>query len=128
MISLSHLKKIRVLKILSTPLRGRLLLVKPTVVIAYTGFENIDLETNILRQIDAEIIHSGNLTSPEALEAVKEADAIIVTLQRVTTDIINSMKRCRIISRAGTGLAPVARGQPPPDGGGALQRPPLSPP
>ncbi len=77
---------------------------KPTVVIAYTGFENIDLETNILRQIDAEIIHSGNLTSPEALEAVKEADAIIVTLQRVTTDIINSMKRCRIISRAGTGL------------------------
>jgi D-3-phosphoglycerate dehydrogenase len=78
--------------------------VKPKVVIAYTGFGDIELESKILRQIDAEIIHSGNLTDPEALEAVKDADAIIVTLQKVTGDIINSMERCKIISRAGTGL------------------------
>ena len=77
---------------------------KPTVVIAYTGFENIELETNILRQIDAKIIHSGNLTSPQALAAVAQADAVMVTLQRVTAEIIGSMERCRIISRAGTGL------------------------
>lgn len=77
---------------------------KPKVVIAYTGFGDIELESKILRQIDAEIIHSGNLTDPEALEAVKDADAIIVTLQKVTGDIINSMERCKIISRAGTGL------------------------
>jgi D-3-phosphoglycerate dehydrogenase len=78
--------------------------VKPKVVIAYTGFGDIELEKKILSQINAEIVHSENLSSPAALEAVKEADAIMVTLQKVTSEIINSMKRCRIISRLGTGL------------------------
>lgn len=77
---------------------------KPKVVIAYTGFGDIELEKKILNQIDVEIIHSENLHTPEALEAVKDADAVIVTLQRVTAEIINSMTRCRIISRSGTGL------------------------
>jgi D-3-phosphoglycerate dehydrogenase len=78
--------------------------VKPKVVIAYTGFGDIELEKKILSQIDAEIIHSENLRSPAALEAVKQADAVIVTLERVTAEIINSMERCKIISRSGTGL------------------------
>ena len=77
---------------------------KPKVVIAYAGFGDIELEKKILNQIDVEIIHSENLSSPEALEAVKDADAVIVTLQRVTGDIIRTMKKCRIISRSGTGL------------------------
>jgi D-3-phosphoglycerate dehydrogenase len=78
--------------------------VKPKVVIAYTGFGDIELEKKILSQIDAEIIHSENLRSPAALETVKQADAVIVTLERVTAEIINSMERCKIISRSGTGL------------------------
>jgi D-3-phosphoglycerate dehydrogenase len=78
--------------------------VKPTVVIAYTGFGDIELEKNILSQIDANIVHSENLSSSEALEAVKQADAVMVTLQKVTAEIIAGMERCRIISRLGTGL------------------------
>ncbi len=77
---------------------------KPKVMIAYPGFGDLAVETQILRQIDADIQHIGNLSSPEALEAVKQADAVMVTLQKVTADIINSMERCRVISRAGTGL------------------------
>lgn len=77
---------------------------KPKVLIAYPGFGDLTVETEILRQIDAEIQHIGNLNSPEALEAVKQTDAVMVTLQKVTADIINSMERCRVISRAGTGL------------------------
>ena len=77
---------------------------KPRVLIAYTGFGDIELETKILKSIDAEIIHTGNLSKPDALEAAKEADAVMVTLQKVTGDIIASMKRCRVISRLGTGL------------------------
>ncbi|MFN8492597.1 MAG: C-terminal binding protein [Caldilineaceae bacterium] len=77
---------------------------QPKVLIAYPGFGDLTVETQILRQIDAEIQHIGNLTSPEALAAVKQADAVMVTLQKVTADIINSMERCRVISRAGTGL------------------------
>ncbi|MBX3012221.1 MAG: C-terminal binding protein [Caldilineaceae bacterium] len=78
---------------------------KPTVVIAHTSFgDDLAVERSVLRQLDAEIIHTGNLTEPEALAAVQEADALMVTLERVTTPIIESMAKCRVISRAGTGL------------------------
>ena len=77
---------------------------KPKVVIAYTGFGDIELEKKVLSPLNAEIIHSENLRTPAALEAVKDADAVIVTLERVTAEIINSMTRCKIISRSGTGL------------------------
>jgi D-3-phosphoglycerate dehydrogenase len=72
--------------------------------IAYTGFGDIEIEKKILSQIDAEIIHSENLSSPEALDTVKTADAVMVTLQKVTAEIITSMEKCKIISRLGTGL------------------------
>lgn len=77
---------------------------KPKVVIAYTGFGDIELEKKVLAPLNAEIVHSENLRTPEALEAVKDADAVLVTLERVTAEIINSMTRCKIISRSGTGL------------------------
>ncbi|MEZ4621827.1 MAG: NAD(P)-dependent oxidoreductase [Caldilineaceae bacterium] len=56
------------------------------------------------RALNPEIIHTGNLTDEAALAAVADADALMVTLERATAPIINSMRRCRIISRAGTGL------------------------
>jgi len=78
---------------------------KPTVVIAHSDFDDdLAVERAVLRPLDAHIIHTGNLTEPDALTAVKEADALMVTLERVTAPIINSMDRCRVISRAGTGL------------------------
>ena len=78
---------------------------KPIVVIAHTAFgDDLAVERSVLRPLNAEIIHTGNLTEPDALAAVKEADALMVTLERVTTSIINSMRHCRVISRAGTGL------------------------
>lgn len=77
---------------------------RPKVVIAYSGFGDLAVETAILRTIDAEIVHTGNLTSPAALAAVQEADALMVALEQVTAAIIATMPRCRIISRAGTGL------------------------
>ena len=77
---------------------------KPKVVIAYTGFGDIELEKNILRQIDAEIIHSETLRTPEGQAAAKECDALMVTLDKVTAELIAGMDRCKIISRLGTGL------------------------
>lgn len=78
---------------------------KQTVVIAHTDFgDDLAVERAILRQIDVKIIHTGNLTEPDALAAAANADALLVTLERVTAPIINSMTHCRVISRAGTGL------------------------
>ncbi len=78
---------------------------QPTIVIAHTSFgDDLAVERAVLRPLDANLVHTGNLTEPDALAAVAEADALMVTLERVTAPIINSMTRCRVISRAGTGL------------------------
>lgn len=76
----------------------------PKVVIAYEGFTDIQIEQEVLNGVSAEVIHTRNLTNPEALEAVKTADALMVTIQQVTAKIIASMSNCKIISRVGTGL------------------------
>ena len=78
---------------------------QPTIVIAHTSFgDDLAVERAVLRPLNANLVHTGNLTEPDALAAVEEADALMVTLERVTAPIINSMNRCRVISRAGTGL------------------------
>lgn len=78
---------------------------QPTIVIAHTSFgDDLAVERAVLRPLNANLVHTGNLTEPAALAAVAEADALMVTLERVTAPIINSMNRCRVISRAGTGL------------------------
>ncbi|MCL4862733.1 MAG: C-terminal binding protein [Caldilineaceae bacterium] len=77
---------------------------KPTVVIAYSGFGDLEVERKVLSAIDAQIIHTGNLTTPDALAAVTQADALMVALEKVTAEIMATMSRCRVVSRAGTGL------------------------
>ncbi|MCB0094957.1 MAG: C-terminal binding protein [Caldilineaceae bacterium] len=78
---------------------------KPTVVIAHTDFgDDLAVEREVLRQIDVNIVHTGNLIEADALAAAAEADALMVTLERVTAPMIERMTHCRVISRAGTGL------------------------
>lgn len=76
----------------------------PTVVIAYPGFGDITIETEMLQRIGAEVIHTHTTTTPEAKAAIRQADAVMVTIQPVNAELIASMERCRIISRVGTGL------------------------
>ena len=76
----------------------------PTVVIAYEGFGDAQVEQDVLRAIDANVLQVGNLHTPEALAAARQADALIVTVQQVPADLIATFEHCRIISRAGTGL------------------------
>lgn len=76
----------------------------PSVVIAYEGFGDIQIELDTLRQIDAEVIYTRTLDTPEARAAALTADALMVTVQQVTADLIGQMERCKIISRVGTGL------------------------
>ena len=76
----------------------------PTVVIAYPGFGDIRLEEEVLGAVDATVLHVGNLDTPDNLQAVAQADALMVTLERVPAELIATMERCRIISRVGTGL------------------------
>lgn len=77
---------------------------QPRIVIAYDGFGDILVEQEILQSIDARIDHVRNLDTAQAREATRQADALMVTIQPVQADLIASMDRCKIISRAGTGL------------------------
>ena len=76
----------------------------PTVVIAYPGFGDIEIEKEILSTINAQVEHVGNLDTEEAREAARQADVLMVTIQPVSADLIQSMERCRLICRVGTGL------------------------
>jgi D-3-phosphoglycerate dehydrogenase / 2-oxoglutarate reductase len=77
---------------------------RPTVVIGYPGFGDIEIEKEILSTIDAEVIHTGSMDSTEAQAAVRMADAVMVTIQPVRAELIAAMQRCRLIARVGTGL------------------------
>ncbi len=76
----------------------------PTVVIAYPGFGDIEIEKKILSTIDVQVEHVGNLDTEEAREAARRADVLMVTIQPVPAGLIQSMERCRLICRVGTGL------------------------
>lgn len=77
---------------------------QPTVVIAYGIADDSQIERDLLGAIDAKIVHVDGLDTPEARAAALDADAIMVTTHRVPADLIAAMSRCRVISRAGTGL------------------------
>ena len=76
----------------------------PTIVIAYADFPDTTVETDILKAIDATLVPLAGLETPEQLEAARQADGLMVTIQSVPASLLNSMARCRIVSRVGTGL------------------------
>lgn len=76
----------------------------PTVVTAYGSPADAQIERDLLQAVDANLVHVTNLDSPEARALIRTADALMVTTHRVSAELIGSMERCRLISRAGTGL------------------------
>jgi len=76
----------------------------PTVVIAYGEPRDTAVETQILEPLQATIVHSHGLETPEQLAAARQADALMVTIQKVPASLIADLTHCRIISRLGTGL------------------------
>ncbi len=77
---------------------------KPTVVIAYPPFGDLQIEQEILQQLDGQVLHFAGTHSPEAQAAMQTADAVMVTIQPVSAELIATLQRCRLICRVGTGL------------------------
>jgi D-3-phosphoglycerate dehydrogenase len=73
-----------------------------TVAVAYTHYPDLSTEAGILQQIGAEIVHVRNLT-PDTWGAARTADALMVSIERVPAELINTLERCKIICRVGTG-------------------------
>lgn len=74
------------------------------VVIGYAGLGDASVERELLAAVGATIVQFGDFDTPEALAAARQADAIMVTIQKIPADLIANLERCRVISRAGTGL------------------------
>jgi D-3-phosphoglycerate dehydrogenase / 2-oxoglutarate reductase len=76
----------------------------PTVVTAFGSAADAQIERELLHAVDAELVHVASLDAPADRALIRQADALMVTTHRVAADLIASMERCKIISRAGTGL------------------------
>src|SRR3954449_840853 len=76
----------------------------PTVVTVYGSAADAQIERELLQAVDANLVHVASLDAPEDRAIIRQADALIVTIHPVSADLIASMERCKVISRAGTGL------------------------
>ncbi len=74
---------------------------KPTVIITFAGAS--PYERAVLATLDAVVVHTPDFTHPDAIAAMPEADAIIVTLQRVDDALLARLPKCKIVSRLGVG-------------------------
>lgn len=75
----------------------------PVVLIGYAGHKEISDELEVLGTAGARVV-AVSLDSPEAEATFAEADALMVSIQPVTAEMMDRMPRCKIICRIGTGL------------------------
>src|SRR5437868_3393466 len=76
----------------------------PTVAIGYNDFPDTSLESQVLQALPATILHVGDLDTEAQLLAVRHVDALMVSTQKVPASLVQTLARCQIISRVGTGL------------------------
>jgi len=76
----------------------------PLVAVADSVFPNLDLARAVVSRAGAELRLAPQPTPESIVATAKEADALLVTYAKITADMIDQMKRCRIISRFGIGV------------------------
>jgi D-3-phosphoglycerate dehydrogenase / 2-oxoglutarate reductase len=74
-----------------------------TVVIVYGQREQTELETRLLEGMGYQVRYLDGFGVPPD-ERLKDADAVLVTVQEVTDAVLAAMPACKIIARVGTGL------------------------
>ena len=72
-----------------------------TVVIAYGQRAQTELETGLLEGMGYQVRYTGGLSD---LAGLAGADALMVTVQEVTKEVLAAMPACKVVARVGTGL------------------------
>jgi D-3-phosphoglycerate dehydrogenase len=76
-----------------------------TVVFTDHTFDDLDIEREILREVDAELIDAEARDAPlEAVLADVDPDGVIVMYADVDADLLDTMPNCRVVSRTGIGF------------------------
>jgi len=73
------------------------------VVVTDDRFENYDAEREALSQADAELVVCDCKSKEELIDAVKDADGVLLNLHTIKGDEIAAMTKCKVISRYGIG-------------------------
>lgn len=73
-------------------------------IVYVSAFEDMTLEKKIFEGLDATLLAVPDLHSPESREIMRQADVLIVTLHKVTADVLDAMPNCKLISRVGVGI------------------------
>lgn len=75
-------------------------------VIAVTDspFPNLDLARTALAEIGGDLVQASAVTPEAIIEVARDADAILTTYAKVTTEVIQALRKCKIIARFGIGV------------------------
>ena len=74
------------------------------VAVADSPFPTLDPAREVLSRIGAELRLASEPTPEAILRAATDADALLVTYAKITAEMIQTLARCRIISRFGIGV------------------------
>ncbi|CAN5734036.1 C-terminal binding protein [soil metagenome] len=74
------------------------------VVITYAKFGDVAVEEEILRNEGFEVFAAGELVSAESWDLARSADALMVGIEKVPAELIETLDTCKIICRVGTGV------------------------
>jgi D-3-phosphoglycerate dehydrogenase len=74
------------------------------VAVADSPFPNLDPAREVLSRIGAELRLASDPTPEAILRVATDADALLVTYAKITAEMIQTLTRCRIISRFGIGV------------------------
>ena len=77
---------------------------QPKVLIVYAGHKEVNIEREVLEAQGATVVAAENPHSPDAEAAYGDCDALMVTIQPVSAELMDRMPKCKIICRVGTGL------------------------
>lgn len=74
------------------------------VVLADTISPDFEIEQNVLKEIDGELILSPSKEPTDIIELARDADALVTTYAKITREIIEKLEKCKIIVRTGIGF------------------------
>lgn len=78
--------------------------VNQKVLIVYAGHKEVGIEREVLEAHGAEVVAAEAPDTPDAVANYANCDALMVTIQPVTAQMMDEMPQCKIICRVGTGL------------------------
>lgn len=74
------------------------------VVVTDHFFHPLEVERSALKKVDVELVDVNKKSAEEILDACKDADGLINLFYPIDRKFIQEMRKCRIISRYGTGV------------------------